>query len=208
MKITSIILLTIFLFSSCNNVDSHKLKSINIDTTKTLSSWVFDKVKGQKLLFKNGKSFDTHLFGLKYIGQVPIKNKAPYLIFSGRECDECDADTSIYVHSPDDGVLDVEFGQHRLAYPGKEKDFESDTIVYQARAFYGQVLNNTQGVIWYEKRLLENNTWGKDIFLIDLSSSKRVDTMFDDKGQIEQTLKLLKGLKCEEIKGMDYSSEP
>jgi len=53
MKITSIILLTIFLFSSCNNVDSHKLKSINIDTTKTLSSWVFDKVKGQKLLFKN-----------------------------------------------------------------------------------------------------------------------------------------------------------
>jgi hypothetical protein len=66
------------------------------------SEWLFDKVDGSKLVFKDEQIFETNLFELAYIGQVSIDSKAPYLIFSGRDCNECDANISIYVHSPSD----------------------------------------------------------------------------------------------------------
>jgi len=71
--------------------------------TKNTSEWIFDKVRAHTLEFKNGKSYNTDLYDLKYIGQVANNNKAPFLIFSGRECLECDANISIYIHSPANG---------------------------------------------------------------------------------------------------------
>ena len=47
--------------------------------------WDFEKIAGNKLYFKNGKQFKTSLYELKYIGQVPNGNKAPFLILSGHE---------------------------------------------------------------------------------------------------------------------------
>jgi len=178
------------------------------DTADQTSEWVFEKVLDQKLIFKNGKSFDTHLYELKYIGQVPVENKAPYLIFSGRDCDGCDENISVYIHSPGDGELDVADGKNRYQYPGRERNYETNALSYEARAFYGQVLNTAKGVIWYQKILLENNSWNKDIFLADITGGKKKETTIKDTGQLQQTLALLKQGKCKEIKGMEYTSEP
>jgi hypothetical protein len=86
---------------------------------------------------------------------VPNGNKTPFLIFSGRDCDECDANISIYIHSPSNGHLKIENGENRYGFPGSERDFENKNILYKARAFYGQVLPGIRGVIWYQKQLME-----------------------------------------------------
>ena len=178
-----------------------------IERVPDSSYWKFDKINGSKLLFGNGKQFETHLCQLKYIGEIPVEKKAPFFIFSGSYCNEFDTSTNIYIHSPDDGTLNVETGKNRYPFPGKEKDFSKKILLLQSRAFYGEVLNNVKGIIWYEKRLLSNRKWDSDIFLINVSNGTKKDTLFKDNGHfLEQTINLLKNSKCLEIEGREFIS--
>jgi hypothetical protein len=174
----------------------------------TSSNWTFDKIEGSLLVFKNKRKFETNLFELEFIGQVSTDNKAPYFIFSGRDCEECDANISIYIHSPSDGQLEVGHGQNRYQYPGTEKDYETDSILYISRAFYGQVLETTKGVIWYENRLLENGKMGRSVFLSRIDNGIFKDTTYEDNGKLGETINLLKKGQCSEIVGRQYTSEP
>ena len=171
-------------------------------------SWSFKKVDSSRLLFSNAETIDTHLFELAYIGQVPMGNKAPLLIVSGRDCTGCDENLSLYMLSPSDGPLEVEDGKNRNLYPGTEKDYETGKWVYSARVFYGQVLKDTNGVIWYESRLLENGHRTKDVYLTWIDHGVQKDTLYNYPGDLNQTLELCgKGL-CKEIPGRQYSTEP
>jgi hypothetical protein len=207
------IILTAFILLGCGsktNLKNRLKQSLDSLTTaaQVKNDWTFKKVEKSKLVFRNRKTFETNLFDLEYIGQFQAKDKAPFLIFSGRECQECDANISIYIHSPSDGKIVVDYGQNRYEYPGTEKDYQSDTVLVTSRAFYGQVLENVHGVIWYENVLLENGKMGKDIFLRYLENGSLNDTVFEDKGEIRETLILMKKGLCKEIKGRIYSSEP
>lgn len=139
---------------------------------------------------------------------VPNGNKVPFSIFSGRDCNECDANISIYIHSPSNGYLKVENGENRYGLPGSERDYENNSLLYQARAFYGQVLPGIKEVIWYQKQLMENNTWQSSIFLVNLSNGLKKETIFKTTEKLKLTLDLLKQGLCKEIKGIDYKSEP
>ena len=91
-------------------------------------NWNFKSISGSIINFGNGKPFNTHLYELKYIGQIPNGDQIPFFIFSGRDCNECDAHISIYIHSPKDGKLTIENGQNRYQYPGKESDIEDNSL--------------------------------------------------------------------------------
>lgn len=208
MKVFNTIVYLLFLFvAGCNLPDSttnvSSRDTISVDSIINLSEWVFDKAEDRSLFFTNGKSVNTHLYDLRYIGQVARKEMAPYLIFSGRYCNECDEPISIYVHSPSDGDLTVAMGKNGYSYPGEEKDSATDNLIYQARVFYGEVLDKTKGVIWYQKKITPTRTWQTDIFLIDLTNNTRKEGVVKDKGQLKQTLNLYRQEKCTEIKGMD-----
>lgn len=206
--------LTIFLFLGCGAKDNSKKLSDSpvIDRltpeNKISNNWTLDKIEGSKLVFKNGQIFETNLFELEFIGQIPVNNKAPYCIFSGRDCEGCDESISIYIHSPSDGQLNVEHGQNRYEYPGTEKDYETDSVLCISRAFYGRVLENKDGVIWYENRLLENGKMARFVFLAHVDNGTLKDTTYDDNGSLNQTLDLLSKELCKEIKGRQYTSEP
>jgi hypothetical protein len=207
-------ILTTILLLSCSTKDNSKklsdrrvIESLKTDN-KASVDWTFDKVDGNKLVFKSGQTFETNLFELEFIGQVSVDNKAPYFIFSGRDCDECDANISIYIHSPSDGQLVVGHGQNRYEYPGTETDYMTDSILCISRAFYGQVLENINGVIWYENRLLENGNMGRFIFLARIDNGSLKDTSYIDNGSLNQTIQLIKKGLCKEIEGQQYSSEP
>jgi hypothetical protein len=203
MKFFSVLLLTTLLFTSCNNSDRKRH-----EVEEQSSKWIFDKTDSSVLKFKNGKKFDTHLYELKYIGQIKNGIKAPFLIFSGRDCDECDENISIYIHSPANGPLTVANGHDSYGFPGTEQDYENDSLVYKARAFYGQVLPNINGVIWYQLQLMEDNSYQHSAFLVDLRNGLQKDTVFRDTSKLKLTLNLLKQGLCREIKGVDYTSEP
>jgi hypothetical protein len=172
------------------------------------NTWLFSKVDSSRLLFTNGHAVETNLFDLQYIGQIPLNTKEPLFIFSGRDCQGCDENISIYMHSPSDSPLDVEAGKNRYHYPGKESDYETDSLFYTSRAFYGQVLKNTIGVIWYENRLLENGHWDQDVFLSRMDHDIQKDTIYYNQGDLKQTLDLVKQGLCREIEGRQYKSEP
>lgn len=206
-------ILTILFFVSCGTKEESKDKlkqapEVVTSDEKDNNEWIFEKVQESKLVFKGGKAFETNLFELEYIGQVPVDGKAPYLIFSGRYCDECDANISIYSHSPSDGELDVDFGQNRFQYPGTEKDYETDIVLYNSRAFYGQVLDKAKGVIWYQNNLLENGKMGHSVYLLRIDHDALTDTIYNDNGNIAETIKFVKKGLCKEITGRKYKSEP
>jgi hypothetical protein len=175
---------------------------------KNDNNWIFEKVIGSVLKFKNGKEYNTRLYQLKYIGQIANPNKAPFLIFSGRDCDECDANISIYVHSPSNGTLEVANGENRYDYPGTERDIEDKSLLYMARAFYGEILPGINGVIWYSDQLMQNNIWQKSLFIVNLNNGVKKEKILKDSGQLKESLVLLKQGLCKEIKGIDYTSEP
>jgi len=209
MKSTvTLILAALFLFSCGGSIEHTKTSKKVVPANASDSRWLFEKVSGKVLKFKGDKAFNTNLYELKYIGQVSNGEKAPFLIFSGRDCDECDANISIYIQSASDGPLKVENGGNRYGYPGTEKDFTNDSLLSQARAFYGQVLPGKNGVIWYQNQLMEKHSWKKSTFFVDLSNGQKKESSLDGNAQLDQTQELVKQGACKEIKGMSYTSEP
>lgn len=221
---TLLYLIVATLFYACGsnekNVDSDKKFNLE-QTSKTLqtdqkeetkkqdvTNWEFLKVNNDTLVFKGGNSFKTNLFDLEYIGQVKADQKAPYLIFSGRDCEECDANISLYIHSPSDGKLEVENGENRYQFPGIETDFETDSLLYTSKAFFGKILENKFGVIWYENNLLENGKMGKSTFITFIKNGILKDTIFADHKDLNETIRLFNEGLCKEIKGRKYHSEP
>ncbi len=196
---------------SCETTDDSKKNSEeSVNGTKELNSagWLFERVEGSKLVFQNGNAVETKLFDLKYVGQLEVADKAPYLIFSGRYCSNCDAIISIYVYSPSDKQLQVERGQNRYQYPGVVRDYHTDRIRYSSRAFYGQVMENTNGIVWYESRIMENGENGDFVYLVNLKNGELKDTIYPYNGEMDQTMALLKKGVCKEIPGRHYTSEP
>ncbi|RYU90501.1 hypothetical protein EWM62_07530 [Mucilaginibacter terrigena] len=186
----------------------------DIDTTPDSAAkavdkrWVFDKVKGAVLLFKGGKQFDTKIYEVKYIGQITNGGKAPFLLFTGRGCDECDANIALYIQSPDDPYHSDEYEAERYDLPGKEKDYETDSLIYKGRAFYGQIFKGVKGVVWYQQNLMQDNSWQKSTYFVSLKSGLKKDTMIKAWNKMPETLKLLQQGACKEIAGSDYYSEP
>jgi hypothetical protein len=177
-------------------------------TNSQKQNWEFEKVAGSNLYFKNAKPFKTNLYNLQYIGQVSNGSIPPFLILSGRDCDECDANISVYICSPADGPLKVESGENSYSLPGTERDIEDKSMIFKARAFYGLILPNIKGVIWYQTQLMENGTLKKSVFLVNLNHPDKKEISMKDAGQLQETLKLLKQGLCKEIPGVAYNSEP
>jgi hypothetical protein len=210
--IRTLIFLTLSLLSCGTNKDSKKLsiqKLVTIlEENQNGNQWIFERIESSKLIFKNGRIIDTKLRDLKYIGQIPLENKDPYLIISGVDCDSCDANSSIYIHSPSDGELIIGSGINTYGEPGKIFSYLNDSLVYEGRAFYGQVLKNRKGVIWYQKELMDTGIWKISVFFTEIINNKKVDQFLTDPKLMEQTLLLWKQGLCEEIKGANQTSEP
>ncbi len=211
--IRTIVILAIFLMSCSTNDNSKTQLLENQETNQRKKSkdneWILEKIDSSKLVFKNGKTIETRLFNLEFIGQIPLENKDPFLIFSGVDCNFCDANISIYIHSPSDGDLIVGAGKNIYGMPGRMYSFMNDSLLYESRVFYGQVLENRKGVIWYQNTLMETGKWDKSVFIAEIINNKKIDQFLTDTSELlKQTLSMLdKGL-CKEIEGNDYSSEP
>ena len=99
----------------------------------------------------NGSKFQTTLFDLKVIGELQTVHKLPFYVLSGVGCEECDANTSIYIHSPSDGPMKNEGTQQRFDYPGRELSLEDRGTISATRMFLGDCAPDyPNAVIWFE----------------------------------------------------------
>jgi hypothetical protein len=164
------------------------------------------KIEGNKLLFNDGYAFQTNIYHLGYIGQLKTSKKKPFLILTGVRCDSCDASVSIYIVSPSDGPLKTEDTQSRYGLPGRLHYYETNELIYEGRAFWGEVIPKKFGVVWFQKELNEKKEWIESVFFAEL-----VDDTIDGhpiKVDIELTLLQVDKGKAWEIEGGDRTSEP
>jgi hypothetical protein len=162
------------------------------------------------LTLPDGSKFRTTLYELKVIGQLPTAKKLPYFILSGRGCYDCDANTSIYVHSPSDGPMKNEGKQPRFPYPGRLRDNEADQLVYESRMFYGSCLpDHPNAVVWFERGLGEDNKWHDGVQVAEVKNDKLVRTETEiNLPRITDTQSAIRDGRCYELPGIDGHSEP
>jgi hypothetical protein len=158
----------------------------------------------------DGSSFQTTLFGLRYLGELKAKQKKPFLILAGRGCDECDANTSIYIHSPSDGPMKGESDQPRYFFPGVLKHYESGEIVQKTRTFVGACIpGGEEAVVWYVNWRDEQGKWlsGYEVARISRDAVE-TNNLERPEEKLDATLRLTKEGICKEIVGIDGYTEP
>lgn len=159
-------------------------------------------VIGKRLVFNDGTDYQTNLFDLQFIGQLNDE----YLILSGRQCENCDANISIYVLSRYEKMQN-ESEQTRFSYPGKLYYFMDNKLIAEYRTFYGQVIDGFKGIIWYQKELADNDKWIESSYFLRLSDGQ---LKVDDSSVIglDLTLEQVKKRLAFEIEGFEMTSEP
>ena len=174
----------------------------------TSCSQKFDglKIEGKKIIFDDGYNFQTNIYDLGYIGQLKASKKKPFLILTGVQCDSCDAAVSIYIVSPSDGQLEKENKQKRYDLPGRVRTYDTNELIYDGRTFWGEVIPNRFGVIWFQKELNEKKEWIESVFFAELVNDTIPGQLI--KSDIKLTLSQVNKGKAWEIEGGDMTSEP
>jgi hypothetical protein len=180
-----------------------------LGSPQNTSNAASDNVLGT-LTLPDGSKFRTTLYELKVIGELRTAKKIPYFILSGRGCDECDANTSIYIHSPSDGAMKNEGEQPRFPYPGRLRDNENDQLVYEARMFYGNCFRSyPNAVVWFERNLSEDKTWHEDILIAGVKDDHFFTTTLQrDFPKITDAQDAIRTGQCHELPGIDGHTEP
>jgi hypothetical protein len=170
--------------------------------------WVFKQMEGSKAVFTNGKTFDSHLVHSKFWGQLKAKGKAPYLVFTGRECSDCDAEISVFIHSPSDGAMPEPPPEY--PHPGKLFYYENNELIREGRAFIGQCLpEGKEGVIWFEKNIDGRKSTSRILIVqVNPSGSLKVTESPDNREWFENTATQTSIGLCREIPGINQTSSP
>lgn len=169
---------------------------------------IYERTDSSTIYFEGGQQFETGLYDLRYIGQVQRHGGMPWLIMAGKHCTECDAELALYIHSPSDGPLVSASGANARYYPGRILDGETGEPWYEGRTFYGDVLAETGGVIWFEKLVHADGSVQEMTTLVDLDGSVPVEQQFMDQERLPKTLELMSRGFCREIPGIDQTAAP
>jgi hypothetical protein len=158
----------------------------------------------------DGSRFKTTLYRLRVIGQLKTTQKLPYYILSGFGCQECDANRSIYIHSPSNGPMKNEGEQPRFEYPGKETDYQDGSLVSQARMFFGDCLaDHPNAAVWFERGLGDDKKWHEDILVLGVRRDELVkEELPADPPKLSEVQNAVRGGRCHELPGIDRPSEP
>ncbi len=157
-----------------------------------------------------GTEFQTTLYDLSVIGQLRTIRKQPYYVLAGRRCEGCDANLSLYVHSPSDGPMGVESEQPRFPYPGREVFYEDSTPLYEARTFFGDCsAAHPNAVIWFQRRIDVDGRWLATVRIAQVVGDSLTTALLETGGPaLDEVEDAVARGRCREIPGRDRTSEP
>jgi hypothetical protein len=161
------------------------------------------------LEWPDGRRFITTLFGVRVVGQLSATTKLPFLILSGRGCTECDADESIYIHSPSDGPMQNEGSQPRFSYPGRLSSYLDGSLLSRSRMFWGRCLaDRGPGIIWFQQEKQQDGTWKPSVYSAEIIGDNVKSDFQIPPPPIQTTLGRVKSGACRELRGRNMTSEP
>jgi len=176
------------------------------DTVKTVTS----RDGLGSIVLPNGSRFQTTLYRLKVVGELSSTSKSPYFVLSGFGCSECDANRSIYIHSPSDGPMKGEAEQQRFLYPGRESDAFTHRVIYKSRAFLGDcVAMYPNAVVWFERFATKEGQWHSRVVVAEVKSDNlAVQNIETNLPKIQEAVTATTKGQCKEIPGINRLSEP
>ncbi|WP_158280613.1 hypothetical protein, partial [Pararcticibacter amylolyticus] len=168
--------------------------------------WKFKETDGHSLIFEDGTKLLTTLFDLKYIGQLKTNNKAPYLILSGRDSDNCDENMSVFIWCPDDGPMKKGAELGRYSYPGRENDYLTGEPIFESKMYYGNCMGY-ESCIWLQKTLNDKKVWEQSVFIVKLENNGQLKELKVTKAEdVKNISGDIEG--CTELPGVTTTSDP
>jgi hypothetical protein len=157
----------------------------------------FDHIDGKTIYFKDSTSVTTNLCGLKFIGEILPANSFRYLIISGRACTSPGAKIFVFIEKPveDKIIISPESSFYSYPYSHYNKD---GSLFSESRAFYGEILPDRYGIIWFHKIYLSQNNWKYSVFLAEIIREKIVESSTNE--LLSKTLEQVNTGKAYEFK--------
>jgi len=207
---TLVICLVVFL-SSCNRSPSHSATPAHSPDSRLEAA---NAVNGENrmgiLVLPDGSRFQSTLYGLKVIGQLRTVHKLPYYVLAGVGCQECDANVSVYIHSPSDGPMKNEGTQPRFDYPGQTISYEDNSVVSETRMFLGNcIARHPDAVVWFERFIGDDKQWHEGVYLAEVKDDHLVIEEPKANGpRLREAEDSAKKSECHEIPGVKQWQEP
>ncbi len=199
-------ILLILLLTSCNGGSKENVK---IDSKTTKESKEVSFIKKNDTI----KPIDTlKLYEKRLVGEIILSKNKWYLV-SGRSCEQCDENVSIYLFPEKPQFLTSKNtikSTDRFDYPGKVFHYEDNSLIYESSTFFGKCLDEFDNVvIWVDRSLNDSNKWEESLYMIQIFNDKAIE----NRPKLEMTLleqidKHISNGGCFEIEGKDQISEP
>jgi hypothetical protein len=103
--------------------------------------------------FADSTTLEVPIRGAELLGELPVPGRASWLLLSGTECSECDANVTVWVFRATPGRIErVQLG---FAFPGEMIEAGIESLPYfRSRLFLGQCLEDANdAAVWLEEVL-------------------------------------------------------
>jgi hypothetical protein len=142
------------------------------------------------------------------LGVMTSEDKTIVLLL-GEKNDSTYRETNLYVYPKGPIHFSDSLISQKYSLPGNEYDI-FDSLVYQARVFYGNCMKKFPfSIIWIQKEKHENQKWLSNVFVLTPDDPNRLThSLVNDDTILKEILENLKKGDCKEIPGMDIYLEP
>ncbi len=187
---------------------SDRVDSIALDNRYVKDSLVAPDSRQTVLRLSDGSRFKTSLYHAKILGVLTAKHKT-YYVLSGFGCVECDANLSVYIHSPRDRAMPGENDEDGFEYPGS-LDNEDGTPLSRSRLFIGDCLPDyPNAAVWFRSEWDDDGQWNPSVFVAQVrGDSLRTFDAPDSLMRADAAAAAVKEKKCREIPGKRQTAEP
>ncbi|HEX2616216.1 MAG TPA: hypothetical protein VHL57_01675 [Flavobacteriales bacterium] len=165
-------------------------------------------VKGSAILYSDGSLSDTHLKGLSYVGSYMAPGATQRALLLAERTVDGLTERALYIVQPTDTAPPTPDREHSWNAPGRKLDGETGEPFQEVAVYYGEVLRDTMGVIWYEMAVMPDGQRKENTTLL-YEGPKGLDTLvFFGQSRLAVTNRLAFDGKCEDLKGADERQAP
>lgn len=177
----------------------------NLPQVPQEEAWLPARISSDTIIFRNGNHIKTGLHEIKYIDSMANGNHPPFIIVSGRECTECDANIALWVFSAADSVVAPQ-AMHKIAYPGGLNDYETGKQIAESRLFIGNCRgDNRESLMSFRKEHEGNQVTHETVYSLWVENNQLKDSVYDN---VAYDIRTMFSRHCREIAGQDMGTEP
>lgn len=161
---------------------------------------------GDVLHFPNGRRLAPNLFYVEFLGQLPRSHRSPILILGGRDCQDCDAELSVYAIPGDANAFGFTH-EDPFPYPGTLRPGGGDTDTtsyYHGRMFIGECLAEKQTVVvWFQQERDSTGHWHPNVYRLSVSGDSAKGAFMQTMPPLANTVRAARTGRCLEVRGAD-----